>query len=693
MPNRQEIARASRDGALDDELGAEQDYLAHARRSLDAMRRNVAGLKAQGGDKLAKEILEAKLAERLRSLQDDPDVPLFFGRIDLPEPQEEVFHLGRRHVQDASGDPVVVDWRADIARPFYRASSRDPMGLYRRRRFGFQRGALTGFEDELLGLGEELTGLSPLVAAEIERPRTGPMRDIVASIQPEQDEIVRAELDRSVCVQGGPGTGKTAVGLHRAAYLLYAYPGQLRRSGVLVVGPNDAFIRYIGDVLPALGEVSVDQMPLAELLVRPRIRVRGADGQAAAALKHSARMAAVIRRACYMRMQPPDALMTVRVGVTTVRIQPREVVTIRARVLGRNLLYEAGRTAFRNLLVDRLLDRAELSIQGVTRADVSRALRESKEAQATADAAWPRVDPVDIVFRLLSEPEVMAVAGEDLLAPEEQELLVWDGRPVRAKAPWSPVDLLLLDEAAGLVERPRAYGHVVVDEAQDLSPMQLRAIGRRQQRSVTLLGDLAQATTPWASRTWDEALGHLGVGEASVETLRKAFRVPGSVLAVANRLLPSIAPALQPAIAVRDSTDALAAVRVGAGEVPAAVAAHVAASLARPGSVGVIVADDRVPAIGRELRALGIDWAGVDAMAEGARVTVLSAGQAKGLEFDEVVLAEPEQLAAAGDVKLLRLLYIAVTRAVLRLVLVQAGPLPAPLEEALDRQATASTAV
>jgi DNA helicase IV len=504
------------------------------------------------------------------------------------------------------------------------------------------------------------------------------MRDIVASIQPEQDEIVRAGIDRSVCVQGGPGTGKTAVGLHRAAYLLYAHAGQLRRSGVLVIGPNDAFIRYIGDVLPALGEVSVDQMPLTELLARPRIQVRGNDGEAAAEVKHSARMASVIRRACYRRLATPQERLAVRVGVTTVALQPPEIAKIRERVVLRALPYDAGRTAFRNLLVDRLLEITERSVHNVTRSDVVAALRGSKPAQETAGAAWPKIDPVDVVFELLSDPDAMSAAAEGVLSEQEQATLVWSGHRVRAKAPWSSADLVLLDEAAGLIDRPRGYGHVVVDEAQDLSPMQLRAVGRRYQRSVTLLGDLAQATTSWSSSTWDEALSNLGVGTASVETLQKAFRVPGSVLAVANRLLPDIAPDLPPALAVRDSPDALSSIVVAPEAVPAEVAARVGAAMERPGSVGVIVPADRTAAVGSALDARGIAWTGVDDAAPAARVTVLRAEQAKGLEFDVVVLAEPERL-AAGELRDLRLLYIAITRAVLRLVLVQSAPLPARL--------------
>src|SRR5207249_3228773 len=434
---------------------------------------------------------------RLASLRDDPDLPLFFGRIDTgpsgpsrPMQQAgETFHIGRRHVKDAHGDPVVVDWRADVSMPFYRATRRDPMGLTRRRRFGFSRGEITGMEDELLELGgleEAIEGLSPLVAAEIERPRTGPMRDIVATIQPEQDEIVRAGLAESICVQGGPGTGKTAVGLHRAAYPLHADAAQLRGRGNLVVGPSDAFIRYIGAVLPSLGEVDVDQVPLQDLLAQPRIGVRAADDPEVAALKHDVRMAAVIRRATQARMRPPDGPLVVRVGATPVELGPRELDRIRTGALRRRLPYEAGRRVFRELVAGRLLAEAETLVSGVTAAHISQALRASKLARDVADALWPKVDPVDVVFRLLSDPETMAAAAGTTLSAREQELLAWKRRPARSVAPWTPADLVLLDEASGTVIRPPAYAHVVVDEAQDLSPMELRAIGRRCGRSATV---------------------------------------------------------------------------------------------------------------------------------------------------------------------------------------------------------------
>src|SRR5436305_488566 len=222
------------------------------------MREAVRTLNPQGGDRVSTEYLKAELFRRAQALLDDPSTPLFFGRIDRGQTDEsdaERFYIGRRHVRDGEGDPVVVDWRAEISRAFYRASAAAPMGITLRRRFGFSHGVLTSYEEEHLDRGEDADpATSAILTAEIERPRVGPMRDIVATIQPEQDELVRTDLSDSVCIQGAPGTGKTAVGLHRAAYLLYAHREQLRRTGVLVIGPNRSFPGYIGALLPALGD-------------------------------------------------------------------------------------------------------------------------------------------------------------------------------------------------------------------------------------------------------------------------------------------------------------------------------------------------------------------------------------------------------------------------------------------------------
>ena len=661
-------------------LQAEQDYLGYVRACLAAMVEATAQYKAVGGDKVATERLEENRLRRLESLQIPAGVALFFGRIDL-EGSGQSFHIGRRHIRNEARDPVVVDWRADIARTFYQATRKDPMGLTRRRRFGFQDGRITGLEDELLGAdpggGADRSGLSPLVAAEIERPRSGAMRDIVATIQPDQDEIVRLSLDTSVCVQGAPGTGKTAVGLHRAAYLLYAFEGQLRKPGVLVVGPNQAFIHYVNQVLPALGEINVDQMSLEELLAA--VAVRSPEDEAAAAVKHDGRMAQVVARAFAAGMAPPAGPLAVRIGLTTFRVDPDQLEGIREAALRRGVPYEAGRTAFHNLVVDHLLARAEASIGGLERGHVVRAVQAAKDAQQLLAAMWPRQSPTAVVLRLLADEAFLAGAAAGLLDEREQALIRWKKAPRPAAAPWTTADLVLIDEAAGIVSRPRGYGHVVVDEAQDLSPMQLRAIGRRCLRSVTVLGDLAQATTPWACRTWEEALGHLGVGHPKIEPLSRAFRLQGSVVALANRLLAHIAPDLPPSAAIRDAPDALSVVPVGPGQLAAEAARQVAASLLHPGSVGVILPNEHQGAVRALLDQGGGGWGTVETMASGQRVTLVAPGEVKGLEFDMVVLVEPAAIAGTGDRTGLTLLYIALTRAVVRLVIVHAEPLPPEL--------------
>src|SRR3954452_12240700 len=259
-----------------------------------------------GVDELASYALGKLRSQRLDSLNADPDAPPFFGRVDRDHddgrPGVEIFHIGRRHVRDETNNPVVIDWRAPISRAFYQATPDDRMGVRLRRRFGFAAGEITSFEDEHLDRGEALGLASDLLREEIERPRVGPMRDIVATIQPDQDELVRADLDTSLCIQGAPGTGKTAVGLHRAAYLLYSYPERLRRAGVLVFGPNSAFLRYIAQVLPALGEGSITQSAVGGLLPWAPSVTEPAD---VAVLKGDARMADVLRRAVLTHVAKP----------------------------------------------------------------------------------------------------------------------------------------------------------------------------------------------------------------------------------------------------------------------------------------------------------------------------------------------------------------------------------------------------
>ncbi|MBB3085238.1 HelD family protein [Geodermatophilus sabuli] len=676
--------------ATDPVLVAERAHLAHAAECLTGMRTAADALVDAGVDAWAAERLGAARAERLRALAADPEVPAFFGRTDsrTVDGSAETFHIGRRHVRDAAGTPVVIDWRAPMSRPFYRASAADPQGLVRRRRFGFSGGELTGYEDEpLRGAAAPAApdGGSRLLREEIERPRSGPMRDIVATIQPEQDAIVRAPLAESVCVQGAPGTGKTAVGLHRAAYLLYTHGGRLARTGVLVVGPNRAFLRYIEQVLPTLGEIDVQQTTVAELTAR--VPVRAVDRPEAAVVKGDARMAEVLHRALWGAIAKPADDLQVPIGGRRYRVPverlKRAVDDLRRRGRAGDdqqlLHYAAGRERLALGLAEDARRQAEEAGGSPTDAETRRAAR-SPEARAFCDAVWPARDAAELVSALYTDAGLLARAARGLLDDEEQALLRWEPAPRSPRtAPWTPADAVLVDEVAGLLERTPGYGHVVVDEAQDLSPMECRAVARRLAAgSLTVLGDLAQATSPWSASDWGRTLAGLGRPDTVVHALTRGYRVPGEVLEFANRLLPALAPGLAPATAVRQGAGALAVRSVDAFAGP--LADVVRELRAAPGSIGVVGADAAVPALAGALTAAGLPAAVLTEDGDPARVTVVPASLAKGLEFDAVVVVDPAGVVAAEPRGLHRL-YVVLTRAVSTLVVLHRGDLPELLVE------------
>ncbi|MDM4722060.1 AAA family ATPase [Micromonospora sp. WMMA1363] len=675
------------DLTLDHDLAAEREHLSRSRAALRRMRERAEALFATGdtvaGDAYTAEQLGRHLARRVAELADDPTTPLFFGRLDFGDADRDHagrrYHVGRRHVTDDLGEPLVLDWRAPVSRSFYRASARDPQGVAVRRRFGFNNGVLTSFEDEHLDRGEELGRASRILTAEIERPRVGPMRDIVATIQPEQDELVRADLADSICVQGAPGTGKTAVGLHRAAYLLYLHRERLRRSGVLVVGPNRAFLSYIAAVLPALGEVEVEQATVEDLVAG--VPVRAVDDPAVATVKHDARMADLLRRAVDTHIGEPTEPIVVSDGSFRWRIRLEALHRVVEETRRAGLPYSVGRERVRARVVG-LLQRQVEARRAESPSDAwLRRMAKSKPVTAFLDAVWPALTPDGLLHSLLADPRRLAAVADGLLTTEEQALLTTPGsgtRPGRtSKATrWTAADTVLVDEAAGLIERPAGYGHVVVDEAQDLSPMQCRAIARRSEHgSITLLGDLAQGTAPWAARDWRETLRHLGKPDVAVVPLTVGFRVPATVVAFANRLLPSLEVDVPPAESLRhDGTLDTRTVP----DLPAATVAEARAALAHDGSVAVIAADDAVDGLRAALADAGIETTTTDDPPATARVTVVPATLVKGLEYDHVIVVEPATIVAAEPRGLHRL-YVVLTRAVSRLTVLHAAPLPAPL--------------
>jgi hypothetical protein len=709
------------------------------------MREDVLSLKAMGGDPVSEEFLKADLYHRAEALKDIPDTPLFFGRLDyaaqpdpeLPKPGLSAsgiskpglsasgisklglsasgipesgksgtgiselgqaddgiaghsFHIGRRHVHAPDGTPAVIDWRAPVSRPFYRASSLEPMNLALRRRFGFSGGELTAYEDEVFaadsGTGSTARtqdrsaqdhGPSKILIDEIERPRSGPMRDIVATIQPDQDDIVRAGAAQTVCVQGAPGTGKTAVGLHRVAYLLYAYREQVRRRGVIMVGPNRAFLSYIRNVLPALGELDVTQTTVGELVgAAGSVPVRGADAEAAAVVKGDARMAEVLSRAVWASIKRPSSPIMLPRGSRRWRVAAYELEELVHELRHRGVRYGAARELLEHRIAHVILSQ----IEGAGEACDDRtheSVRRSRPVRSAVDAIWPKVDPVRLVFGLLTSAPLLAEAAQGILTDTEQAAILWSAAPRGpGSARWSAADVVLIDEARDLITRTPSLAHVVVDEAQDLSPMECRALGRRcSTGAATVLGDLAQGTTPWAASSWESLLSNLGKPDASVRELSVGYRVPRQILDYASALLAIIAPELRPASSLRADPGSLDLVRVSAAGLGPALVRACEQACARPGSVAVIAADPQVPAL-----ASALDGAGVDHGVPGsdARLTLVPVTLAKGLEYDHVIVVEPAQIAGA-ETRGLQRLYVALTRAVSQLTVLYAEPLPAPL--------------
>ena len=673
------------------ELKHERDYLAHARAELTRMREQTLSLEAHGGDRISSEFLAATLYRRAQSLIDDPTTSLFFGRIDQypgDAQHPERWYIGRRHVADSHGDPVVIDWRADVSTAFYRASRAEPMGVSLRRRFGIDRGQLTAFEDERLdrGDGDPATAgsvfRSQILAGEIERPRVGPMRDIVATIQPEQDVIVRADVTTTVCVQGAPGTGKTAVGLHRAAWLLYAFRERLARSGVLVIGPNRAFLDHIGAVLPALGEVEVRHCTIDELLAS--VPVHGMDSVETAMLKGDSRLAEIMRTAVWSHVRTPTVPCVLPRGAHRWRVPASEVAAIVQELKTRGVRYDAARQMLPHRLAHAILLRMEQA--GDSPDDrVQDAVARSAAVRRYAGQVWPALNAKAVLFSLLSDAAALESHAADVLSAQERSTLLWDNPPgSRGSARWSRADAALLDEIGDHLQRTPSLGHVILDEAQDLSPMQLRAVGRRcSTGSATILGDLAQGTTPWATDSWETSLGHLGKPTGLIEILVRGFRVPATVIDFAARLLPSMAPGLDPPVSVRDNPGRLEILRVDAASLYERVATSVAEYASEPGSVGVIAPDAAVKLVSRALSVRGIDHGvlGADHGDVDHQVDVIPATVAKGLEFDRVIVVEPSAIAAVEPDQRtgLRRLYVVMTRAVSELTVVHAAELPIEL--------------
>ena len=655
---------------------------------------------------------------------------LTFGRLDLTDGTTR--YIGRIGLTDADHTQLLTDWRAPAAQAFYRATPAQPEAVVRRRHLITRGRQVTGLEDEVLdlvALGTDRAALSGegALLASLAAGRTGRMRDIVATIQAEQDGVIRSELNGALVVQGGPGTGKTAVALHRAAYLLYAHRRTLERAGVLLIGPSRTFLRYIDQVLPSLGETGVVTTTIADLF--PGVSAQGSEPEELAEIKGRATMATVLARAVSQRQRVPAEVSELSVDGRVIRLDPQdfEVAMTRARRSGRP--HNLARAVFVREMLSRLagqyVTQLGFPVPADDRAGIIEELRTTREVRIALNLAWMPLTPQGLVSELFAKPRLLDAAAPALTARERAGLL----RP--AGAPWTPADVPLLDEAAellgeddeaeraqaadearrrasdieyarqvlttsdagGLVsaellaerfsgsgpllttaeravaDRAWSYGHIVVDEAQELSAMAWRMLLRRcPTRSMTIVGDIAQTSSAAGARNWEAMLDPVLRGSWRLTELTVNYRTPAEVARTAQRLAVAAGLPVSYLTSVRELPDALIVRQTD--DVAQAVVAEATTALAGlrgdpesadAGRVAVIAHRDQVADLRRSLAdsPLAESLAAVSPSLLDAPLAVLSPRSAKGLEFDVVVLVEPATIAAdsPGD------LYVAMTRA------------------------------
>jgi DNA helicase IV len=658
------------------ELAAEQGHLDRTYAAYDALLDALSvSRRDRHGDDFTEEVLEQMRLERLRAYT-SASGPLYFGRIDRDG--QEPLYIGRHAVADTHSELLAINWRAPAAEPFYAATTADPHGLTRRRRLDIEDREVLGFVDERLAVGAE-EHLTDAIVEDITRQRVGEMRQIISTITPEQYELITLRVDGTLVVQGGPGTGKTAVGLHRAAWLLYA-DRQLAREGVLVVGPNRVFITYISQVLPALGEQSVEQRPV-DALVSGRPWATG-ESEELATLLGSGRMAVLLSRLLWERVVIPDEPVSMAVGRVRVEVTPEDVADLIAEAQGRRT-YQAGRERFRDRLADRLVTQVMERARGGHAAApeaVASAVRQTKEFQRLATKAWPRQTPEALVAALFKNRRRLAAAAGDLLSGEEIDLLLASA-PAKTRSAMTHSEFALLDEARALIDPElHTFGHVVVDEAQNLSPMELRMVVRRARgQSITVLGDIAQRTAEARLSTWETVLRDAGVDRIDIEELLVSYRVPDDFLRIAATLRPEAAVPE----GVRSAPWPAVAVRTGdVGPVAAELAERMADEV---GSVGVIVPAALHDAVAAVLAGATDPEEGDAALSAGVNLVGLAA--IKGLEFDAAIVVEPAAILDERPDGGRGGLYTAMTRSTRALAVVHTLPLPEGLADAPDLRA------
>jgi len=670
------------------DLHSEQQHIDDSYAALERMRNRAIGIQNLGfmgvvyadGMTADKEIFEIRDQNRVLALT-DTSTPLCFGRLDHKTGDRH--YIGRRHVE-ADGRILVTDWRAPVATPFYRATVANTMGIALRRRFILTGRTLQDIFDENLAAPTRDTAAAlipdPFIV-QLGRQRTGEMQDIVATIQAEQDIIIRSPMDRCIIVQGGPGTGKTAVGLHRAAYLLYELRERARQDRFLIVGPNDLFLSYISQVLPSLGETSAIQKTISKV-GQGDFYISGEDTGETARIKGDARMLRVLERAVTNHSMRPDADLSFRTIFGTTTVQREQVAAIVDEVTARPSPWNVARDSVNvQLLKAAWDDRGDYSNRfSGDRLDFEKAVLVHREYRSYLNKIWPRLEPTTVLRKLYRNSRLLAHAADGLLTPEEQKLLARKQSAKSSAETWTDSDVPLLDELSFILSgKPKdSYAHIVVDEAQDLSALQLRMLSRRSRNgSMTVLGDLAQATSAAAQRSWEEAARSLGVeGNYEIGHLNIGYRLPSAILDFANRLLPVAAPTVKPSESVRQVGEAPETVQVPASARVTHMVETVKENLSAWSSIALVAPPSLMDQVAEPLDGdvpfndsrLSLELT--------EQVTLTTASRAKGLEFDLVVILEPGLISEEEG---LRALYVALTRAVQRVVIVHSEALPSGL--------------
>jgi DNA helicase IV len=735
----------------------EQQYVSMLYGRLDRLREQTAErlaglLKETGGTPQARSQRDAATSRYTQELArlDAVEHGLCFGRLDFQDGGQR--YIGRVGIFDEAGgyEPLLMDWRAPAARPFYLATAASPEGVTRRRHVRTRLRTVVGLDDEVLdltaerdGRSEGLAGEAALLAA-LTATRTGRMRDIVETIQAEQDRVIRADPAGVLVVQGGPGTGKTAVALHRAAYLLYTYREQLTRHGVLIVGPNATFLRYISQVLPSLAETGVLLGTPGDLF--PGVTARRAEPPEADEVKGRLAMTEVLAEAVRDRQRLPDDELEIEVDREVLRL-PRHICAearLRARRTGRP--HNLARTVFVDCVLDALAEQVAerigtdpyfddplggddapghpMLLGAADLADIRRDLAADPAVQAVLADLWPVLTPRRLLADLFAASDRLARAAPDL--SEAERLLLR-----RDPGGWSPADVPLLDEAAellgeddravrdraerrrrarvayaqgvlditlgsrsidlegeeegeilsaadlldagGLAERQEygerltaaqraatdrtwAFGHVIVDEAQELSPMAWRLLMRRcPSRSMTIVGDLAQTGAVGGAGSWAEVLARYVADRWRLAELTVSYRTPAEIMAVAAEVLADIDPELTPPRPVRETGVVPWDVRASLDRLPELVAKEAAR-----------IGDGRLAVIAPASRLASLDGLAGDEPDLDGPVAVLTVRRAKGLEFDAVIVVDPDGIVAESP-RGRSDLYVALTRATQRL--------------------------